>query len=90
MNATGTEHVTTPRPLTLDKITDMDPTPASTPRTQDRRPWYPLVGHRSGLRRNDLTVLASALWVECLERGALSPIPGTVDPDTGNVVPVRL
>lgn len=54
-----------------------------------RRPWYPLVGHRQGLRANDLTTLASALWVECLERGALSPVPGTVDPDTGNVVPVR-
>lgn len=69
MNATGTEHVTTPRPLTLDKITDMDPTPASTPRTQDRRPWYPLHGHRSGLRANDLGTLASALWILALHGG---------------------
>lgn len=26
-------------------------------------PSYPLYGHRAGLRRNDLTVLASALWL---------------------------
>lgn len=90
MNGTGIEHVITHRPLTLDKITDMDSTPAPTPRTITRLPWYPLVGHRSGLRANDLVTLASALWIECLERGALSPVPGTVDPSTGDVVPVRL
>lgn len=39
-----------------------------TPRTV-RRPWYPLVGHRRGLRANDLTTLASALWVLALEDG---------------------
>lgn len=88
MNGTGTEHVTTPTPLTLDKITDYDPTPAPTPRGT-RLPWYPLVGHRSGLRRNDLTTLASALWLEALERGVTAPIPGTVDPSTGDVVPAR-
>ncbi len=65
----GTEHLTTPTPLTLGKITDYDPTPAPTPRTPVRRPWYPLVGHRRGLRANDLGTLASALWVLALEGG---------------------
>lgn len=33
------------------------------------RPWYPLVGHRDGLRRNDLVTLGSALFVLALEGG---------------------
>lgn len=33
------------------------------------RPWYPLVGHRDGLRANDLISLASALFVLALEGG---------------------
>lgn len=62
----------TTTPLTLAKIpgmgtgTEQAPT---TPRTTTRRPWYPLVGHRQGLRRNDLTTLASALWLLALEGG---------------------
>lgn len=79
-----------PLPLTLDKTpgrgTGTEHAP--TPRMVGRLPWYPLVGHRIGLRSNDLTTLASAFWVECLERGALSPQPGTKDAD-GNVVPFR-
>jgi hypothetical protein len=55
---------------------------------QTLRPWYPLVGHREGLGRNDLVTLASALFVECLERGAVQPAPSTVDPETGKVVGV--
>lgn len=38
-------------------------------RTEPRRPWYPLVGHRSGLKANDLVTLASALFVLALEGG---------------------
>jgi hypothetical protein len=34
-----------------------------------RRPWYPLVGHRDGLRRNDMITLASALFILALEGG---------------------
>lgn len=34
-----------------------------------QRPWYPLQGHRDGLRRNDLVSLASALFVLSLEGG---------------------
>lgn len=62
----------TTTPLTLAKIpgmgtgTEHAPT---TPRTTTRRPWYPLVGHRQGLRANDLVTLASALWVLALEGG---------------------
>lgn len=33
------------------------------------RPWYPLVGHRDGLRANDLVSLASAFWILALEGG---------------------
>lgn len=33
------------------------------------RPWYPLVGHRSGLRMNDLVTLASAFAILKLEGG---------------------
>lgn len=57
-------------------------------RLRSVRPWYPLIGHREGLRMNDLVTLASALFVECLERGAVQSIPGTVDPETGKVVGV--
>lgn len=34
-------------------------------------PWYPLVGHRDGLRANDLVTLASAFWIYALETGTL-------------------
>jgi hypothetical protein len=34
-----------------------------------RRPWYPLMGHRAGLRANDLNTLGSALWLLALEGG---------------------
>lgn len=70
MNDTGIEYLGTPSPLTLDKITDYPSTPCTpTPRTTTRRPWYPLVGHRQGLRSNDLVTLASALWILALEGG---------------------
>lgn len=51
--------------ITLDKIPGMGTgTEQGTPTTRTvRRPWYPLVGHRQGLRRNDMTTLASALWI---------------------------
>ncbi len=31
--------------------------------SQTRQPWYPLEGHREGLRANDLETLASAFLV---------------------------
>ena len=34
-----------------------------------RLPWYPLMGHREGLRRNDPVTLASALFILALEGG---------------------
>lgn len=52
--------------VSLDKIVDDVP---STPgfrnayQVRTRRPWYPLVGHREGLRANDLITLASAFWI---------------------------
>lgn len=52
------------------------------------RPWYPLIGHREGLRANDLISLASAFFIDCLEGGRLNPVPGTYDYE-GNVVPAR-
>lgn len=57
-----------------------------------QRPWYPLVGHRDGLRANDLVTLASALFVLALEGGTAHgpwPVPGTTDAN-GDVVPVRM
>jgi len=33
-----------------------------------RRPAYPLVGHRRGLRMNDLVTLASAFWITSTSR----------------------
>lgn len=55
-----------------------------------RHPWYPLVGHRDGLRMNDLVSLASAFWILANDGGTahLAPIPGTIV--DGRVVPVRL
>lgn len=51
--------------ITLNKTPGMGmgteqgtPLPKITP-----RPWYPLVGHREGLRANDLVTLASAFWI---------------------------
>lgn len=47
-----------------------------------RLPAYPLMGHREGLRMNDLVTLASAFWIISIEGGTAhsSPIPG-VRPD---------
>lgn len=50
-------------------------------------PRHPLYDHREGLRINDLTVLASAFWLDANARGALAPIPGTIV--NGRVVPVN-
>ena len=44
------------------------------------RPWYPLVGHREGLRANDPVSLASALFVLALE-GGTAHLVGTVNQD---------
>ncbi len=57
--------------ISLDKIiTPLTYTPpTSIPPT--RIPYYPLVGHRSGLKANDLVTLASAFWIYCNETGTL-------------------
>lgn len=39
------------------------------PRHPNPRPWYPLVGHRRGLRANDLVTLASAFVILANEGG---------------------
>lgn len=57
------------RGISLTKITDTDPTPSTTPRTRVRHPYYPLVGHRNGLRANDPVSLASAFWILAIEGG---------------------
>lgn len=53
-------------------------------------PWYPIVGHREGLRMNDLVTLASAFSILANEGGTahVSEIPGTTRSD-GSVVPFR-
>ncbi len=57
--------------ITLNKTPGMGtgteqgtPAPKITP-----RPSYPLVGHRKGLRMNDLVTLASAIFILSLEGG---------------------
>jgi hypothetical protein len=62
--------------VTLTKISDLVRSPAiancevAIPSCKFApRPWYPLVGHRSGLRANDLVSLASAFFVLALEGG---------------------
>lgn len=45
------------------------------------RPWYPLMAHRDGLRRNDLVTLGSALFVLALEGGTAHKVSS--DPDSG-------
>lgn len=42
-----------------------------------RYPWYPLVGHRSGLRANDMISLASALFILALEGGTAHMSPAS-------------
>lgn len=55
--------------VSLDKITDDGLIAARADWILAKRhamtavPWYPLVGHREGLRRNDLVTLASAFTV---------------------------
>lgn len=82
--------------VSLDKPTDTLSTPAVDTMALRkaecaRLPWYPLMGHREGLRRNDPVTLASALFILALEGGTAhgpSPIPGTVD-DSGTVIAIR-
>jgi hypothetical protein len=63
--------------ITLTKPSDSTPTPTehAPTGTLPRRPWYPLVGHRRGLRSNDLVALASALWILALEGGTAHVAP---------------
>lgn len=96
MNPTSTTTQGTPMPtVSLVKITNSIPelaTPTESGlayrRSQSpRRPWYPLVGHREGLRRNDMITLHSALFILALEGGTVhqAPIPGTIV--DGKVIP---
>ena len=41
-------------------------------------PWYPIVGHREGLRANDPVTLASALFILALEGGTAHLSPASV------------
>ena len=43
-----------------------------------QRPWYPLVGHREGLRANDPVSFASALFILALEGGTAHLSPASV------------
>ena len=38
-----------------------------------RQTGYPVVGHRAGLRANDLVTLASAFWIISLHGGTAQP-----------------
>lgn len=49
--------------VSLDKIPGQGHTSRHATEPAPRLPYYPLVGHRAGLRRNDLGTLASALWI---------------------------
>ena len=46
-----------------------DRNPVGTDPDMIKRPYYPLIGHRDGLRANDLVTLASAFWILALEGG---------------------
>lgn len=86
--------------VNLDKVSDAPLTgwEAECLKSADRStarpnalPWYPLMGHREGLRRNDPVTLASALFILALEGGTAhspAPIPGTVD-DSGTIIAIR-
>lgn len=54
-------------------------------------PWYPLAGHREGLRANDLVTLHSAFVIIAMEGGTveMTLTPGTIFPGTDQVVPFR-
>lgn len=61
-------------PTTAEGILGMVLDPSETELAKRRlsgtpRPWYPLMGHREGLRRNDPVTLASALFILALEGG---------------------
>jgi hypothetical protein len=94
MNGHGIEHVPG---VSLAKITDnltdweIDLL-ATLPKQTAKRtvyPWYPLVGHREGLRMNDPITLHSAFVVISYHGGTVhqTPIPGTVV--NGEAVPFR-
>ena len=53
-------------------------------------PWYPIMGHREGLRMNDLVTLHSAFVILGYHGGTahVSEIPGTTR-DDGSVVPFQ-
>jgi hypothetical protein len=57
--------------VTLSKVSDQVGTPVriKVSTRRERYPWYPLYGHRSGLRANDPVSLASAFWIMALEGG---------------------
>lgn len=63
--------ITLTKPSDSTPLTTTEQAPTSTP----RRPWYPLVGHRRGLRSNDLVTLASALFVLAIEGGTAHVAP---------------
>lgn len=91
-SADGTRCVrcNTPVGVALAKDTDHQgdiSTPGfrDTAKVMARLPWYPLVGHREGLRANDLTTLASAFWILAYHSGTATQ---TVTVANNMIVPV--
>src|SRR3546814_4770083 len=61
--------------VSLDKITRDVQVERGGANVQTRLPRYPLMGHREGLRMNDMITLASALWVLALHSGTAHQTP---------------
>ena len=75
MTVTITRH----QGVTLAKPTDRTLPAYENATKRNPLPRYPLMSHRKGLRKNDLTYLASAFWILALEGGTAQPVH---DPDT--------
>lgn len=63
--------------VSLDKVPGQGHTSRYATEPVTRRPWYPLVGHRDGLRKNDMVTLASAFWILANEGGCAHQAPIT-------------
>jgi hypothetical protein len=76
----------------LGKASDHCPLPyqSQSQTAKPRLPWYPIMGHREGLRMNDLITLHSAFVIIGYHGGTahVSEIPGTTRSD-GTVVPFQ-
>lgn len=83
------------RPVTLRQHDEISLTTGVVRRSQSQSakrtvyPWYPLAGHREGLRANDMISLHSAFVIIAFHGGTahVAPQPGTIV--NGNVVPFQ-